>query len=304
MTNFLKDWPAALPAYMRGPYVDSLAGAVGLELDNRSEQCLRARMAAIPYAGGPNPQRIGAARLADGRLIECEPVLLPLFSQQRGIKIYPTESTLSQRIRLAMWWQLHQQRGTHWGEIAHVRPYFSTAAAYPRITIVFQNNETTPAACWYSVAPDGTQSLGRVQPSNFNYDDRPSLRTRWWAFVDMSGTGFTPPETYDSGGQYDVSGWQYDQGGGVPFTAAMAADVAAMFADWKGAHSWLGGVIAVWPMGGGALFPSSISVPVQDVTGWWSLPLGANTWASLVDPITGKGTRPPNFQWIVDNPAP
>lgn len=301
MTNFLRDFPAALPSYMRGPYLQTLAGAVGLELDNRSEQVLRARLAAIPYAGGPTPSREGAARLADGRLIECEEFVLPLHSEQRGIKLYATEPTLSKRIRLANWWQLHQQRGTHWGEIAHVRPYFSTAAAYPTISIVFQDNAGTPAAWWYQVDPSGNRTLRRTSPSNFDFDGNNTKRTRWWAFLNMSGTGYSPPQTYDSGGTYDVSGWQYDQG---TFTAAMQADVASMFSDWQSAHSWLAGVIAVWPQVGGAAFPTAATTPTQDAAGWWSLPNGANTWGSLVDPTTGLTTRPPNFLWILDNPAP
>jgi len=55
-------------------------------------------------------------------------------------------------------------------------------------------------------------------------------------------------------------------------------------------------------MTGGAPFPTAAGTPTQDASGWWSLPNGANTWAGYVDPATGLGTRPPNFQWIYDNP--
>lgn len=292
-------WPLALPSYMRGPHLTTLAEAVGAEQDAQAEQVLRGRMQSIVFAGGPNPQRIGAARLADGRLIECEPVFLPVHSDQRGIKLYDTEPVLSKRIRLSMWWQLRKERGTHWGEMNHARPYFSASLAYPTITCVFQTNEATPAAIWYRMAPDGTRTIRRVSPSNFNYDNRPTHRSRVFWFVDMSATGYAAPNAYDSGGLYDTSGWIYD----AP-SFAVQADIAAMLAlDWKSAHSWPNMVALWWPMTGGAPFPSHSGTPTQDTSGWWSLPNGAGTWASLVGP-DGRGTRPPNLIWILDNNAP
>ena len=280
------------------PNVSVFYESVGTVLDQLAQRISDGRLTMNPYAG-PDP---GGARLATGQRIECQPDALPYHSRDRGITLYPTEGLLSQRIRLASWWQLHAQRGTHFGAIEHVRPYFADTVAlgfaYPTITIVHQDNEGTPAAYWYSESPTGVRSVLRVSPSNFNFDGRPSYRSRWWAFVDMTGTGYTPPHTYDSGGIYDTSGWQYDQGGATPFTAARAADVAAMLQEWKGAHSWCGGVVVMWSA---PINPAGS--PVQDATGWWSLPNGANTWAGLVG-LDGRGTRPPSWDWIFDNNAP
>lgn len=298
-------WRSFAPPWFRtARNVGIFYESMGALLDSEAQRSVDARLAGIVYAGaGP-----ASALLSDGRRIECQPDALPLHSADRGIKLYPTEGILSQRIRLSQWWQLHAARGTHWGEIAHARPYFADRVAagfgYPAITIGFQTNEGTPRAAWAQVDPSGNRTLLYTSPSNLNYDGFSTLRSRWWVFVDMAGTGYSPPETYDSGGIYDTSGWQYDAGAPVPFTAAAGADVASMFYDWKAAHSWCGGVVAVWPQSGGAPFPTAGGTPAQDATGWWSLPNGANTWAGYVDPGTGKGTRPPNFLWLYDNPAP
>ena len=303
MTSFLGDFPSAFPGYMQGPYFTSLAGAVGLELDNRSEQCLQMRLAAIPYAGGPNPQRIGAARLADGRLIECPDYVLPVHARNAGVVLYATEPPLCQRIRISQRYQIARMDGTHWGEIANVLPYFVECPAQPRIAIVFQDNRGTPGATWYQIDSSGNRSLLYTSPSNFSYDSFPSFRSRYWVFFDLTGTGYSPPNTYDSGGIYDTSGWIYDQGPPTPFPPQRAADVVAMLLERKSAHSWLAGVAAWWPMTGGAPFPTASGVPTQDASGWWSLPNGSGTWAGYVG-ADGRGTRPPNLVWLYDNPAP
>lgn len=287
------------PPWFQGPNLTTLLQAIGSEWDARAEQVLRGRMQAIPYAGGDgSAQRVGAARLADGRLIECEPFVLPVHATDRGIPLYPTEGLLSQRIRLSQWRQLHQQRGTHRGELLHVRPYFADTVArgftYPVMRIVHQSG--SGHAVWHTMSSAGVYSVYRPASPNFNYDGRTSLWSRWWAFVEMQGTGFTPPYTYGDGDTYG-DGILYGEGGTLPFTAARQADVVSMFADWKSAHSWLGGVVLVW---GGSI--DITAAPVQDATGWWSLPNGK--WGNVVDPVTHIGTRPPSFEWILDTPAP
>jgi|SRR6185312_3254598 len=295
LTRFRLDVPALADSHMRGPNTQVLLGSVGAQFDATAEQVMQARLAANPFAGGANPTREGAARLADGRLIECEPIVLPVHAAMRGIRLYNTESPLSKRIRLSQHLWLKKMRGTPWGEIEHVRPYFSECPAYPTIAIVFQDDDAPPGAMWYQVDPAGARTLKYIAPSNFNYDDQPMLCSRWWAFVDMTGTGYAAPNVYDSGGQYDTSGWIYD----APSLQAQQ-DIASMFLDWSAAHSWLTGVALWWPMTGGAPFPSATGTPTQDATGWWPLPHGAGTWGSLVGP-DGRSTRPPNLVWIYES---
>jgi hypothetical protein len=305
---FIIDFPDAFPPYMQGDRVRTIIGAMGLHLDNTAEQVLWGRLQGIPYAGGPSLDRSGAARLADGRLWECEPFVLPVHADQRGIRLFPTESTLSKRIRVASHLLLKQKRGQHLGEIRYTRPYFapdSTASfaplAYPHISIAWQTNEGTPRSVWVEMDSAGNVFHRASSPSNFDIDGRPSLRTRYAVFVDMSATGYTPGPLW---GSFNWGAATWGQGGGQPFTAAQMADVSAMFADWKSAHSWLQWVVFWWPMTGGAPFPSWNATPTQDPSGWWSLPHGANTWAGLVDPTTGLATRPPNMIFAIDNPAP
>lgn len=293
----------APPWFQTAPNIGTFYESVGALLDSEAQRALDGRLAGIVYAGAEP----FAAKLADGRRIECQPDALPWHEKDRGIKRYSTESDLSFRIRASNWRQLHAERGKPWGEIRHVRPYFSDRVAagyaYPTIAIVSQTNDSPNSSWWYQVDPAEARTFIKVSPSNFSYDAFPSYRSRWWAFLDMTGTGYTPPETYDSGGVYDTSGWRYDEGGAYPFTTDRAADVAAMFNDWSAAHSWLVGVVLVWPMAGGAPFPTAAGVPTQDAAGWFSLPNGAGTWAGYTLPAPdGRASRPPNFQWIYDNP--
>lgn len=284
--------PGLAPPWMQGPNMGTLLEAIGSQLDCNAQQVLDGRVMGNPYSGG--------ALLADGSQIQCPPFVLPIHAEQRGITLYATEPEDSQRFRTSQWLQLHRRRGTHWGEIEHVLPYFlnmvNAGYAYPQITICFQDNAATPSAMWYRVDPSGNRILKKVTPSNFDYDNQAHKRTRWWAFLEMAGTGYTAPITYGSGHTYS-DGSDYGQGGTNPFTAAMMADIVNMFQDWHSAHSWLAGVILVWA-------PASLDIlgtPTQDADGRWSLPNGH--WGTTVDPLTGKATRPYGFQWLLDSPG-
>lgn len=288
-----RNWRGYAPDWFRARYLSTFFESLGALLDTQAQRVLDGRLAAIPYAG-PDP---GAPRLASGQRIECQPDALPYHSADRLIPLYPTEPVLSQRVRLSRWRQLHAQRGTHRGEMNHVQPYFLPAVTLPVLRIVHQAAPGAPAI-WHQLDGSGIYSLYSNGSGNFDYDGR-SLWSRWTAFVEMQGNAtYTPPHTYDDGHRYD-DGSIYDQGTPVPLTAAAQADIATMFADWKGAHSWLGAVVLNW---GTPVDPTA--TPTQDATGWWSLPNGANTWAATVDPTTGLGTRPPYMLWIYDNPVP
>lgn len=299
-----KFWRAYRPPWFQGPNVNIFYESVGALHDLIAQRVLDGRLAANPWAG----PGVGIEEpvTATGQRIECQPDALPWISRDRGIPLYTTEGLLSQRQRLAAFRQLRAARSTHWGEMEHVRPYFSDAVAlgyaYPRFTIVFQDGLTpTPGALWYSMAPDGSRTITRTAPSNMDYDGL-IKRTRWWVFIDMTGTGYTPPALWGGGWTWG-DGTLWGSAGTRPFTAQAGFDIAQMFVNWHAAHSWLNGVIVVWPGVGGAAFPSATTTPTQDASGWWSLPNGPNTWASIVLP-DGRASRPPNFQWLLDNPAP
>lgn len=294
MSVYAKLWRRMAPPWFTGPHISTFYEAVGNVLDCEAQRAMDGRLASIVYAGAEP----FAAKLSTGQRIECQPDALPQHFLDRSLTPYPSESILSQRLRLSRWHQLHADRGTLWGAIDHVRPYFADRVAagfaYPQITIGFQTNEATPAAVWYRVSPTGVRTIRRVSPSNLNYNGQPAKRTRWWAFLEMTGTGYTPPPVW--GGFSWGDGTMWGSAGALPFTAQRQADVAAMF-DWKGAHSWKDGVVLIWP---GYTALDIGGTPTQDANGRWSLPNGPNTWGVLADPGTGKPTRPAGWQWIYD----
>jgi hypothetical protein len=294
MSVFRKLYRAYRPTWFQGPNVNTFYESICSLLDSIAQRFLDARMAAIPWAG----PGVGVEEplTSTGQRLECQPDALPYHSRDRGIPLYTTEGLLSRRQRLAMWRQLRAHRGTHWGAIEHIRPYFADKVAagntYPRITVVFQDNEGTPASVWYQWMIDGTKTITRVSPSNFDYDGQPTKRTRFWIFLEMNGTGYSAPVTYGSGRTYN-DGALYGVG---TFTAQAQADLVAMALDWHSAHSWLAGVVLIWP---GYTTLNITGTPTQDADGRWSLPNGK--WGSLIDPGTGKATRPAGWQWIYDS---
>lgn len=238
MGIFQRSWRQYAPPWLVGPQAQNIGTfyeATGALLDSLAQRVLDGRRAAIPWAGpGVGPEE---PLLIGGRRIECEEDALSYHSLDRGITLYTTEPVLSRRMRLAAFRQLHARRGTHFGEIEHLRPYFASAVAYPTIRIVFQTNEPTPSAVWYSVAPDGTRSIRRVTPSNWDWDGTPSKRCRFWCIIYLppgyatDAATWGGPEVWDGGALWD----------GLP--EAVFADLYQMIADWHSAHSFFAGLI-------------------------------------------------------------
>jgi hypothetical protein len=296
--------PSVVPSYMRGPNMRVLLGAFGAAMDCSAEQALFGRLQAIASAGAPGAM---PARLADGRLIQCEPFVLPILAQQRGIRLYPTEGVLSQRQRVAEYLALHRQRGTHRGEFAHALPYFNdfvydasgglTGNSYPAIDVAFQLGDGTTN--WHRISAAGKYSILRPTSPNFDWDGRfASNRCRAFFFVRMTGTGFSSPFLWDDGTHTWDGGGQWDVGGAVPFSGARMADVSSMLTDWTSATTWSNLVAFVWDSA--AVDPTTS--PVQGGDGRWTLPNGAGTWASPAAPGTGLATRPKGVVfWYVNN---
>lgn len=273
--------------WMLARWASTFFESIGAVLDTEAQRVMDGRLAANPYAGAePN-----AGKLATGQRIECQPDALPYHRADRGLFAYPSMPILGQRIQCAQWHQLHARRGMHWGELEHARPLFLPGTP-PTMHIIHQSG-TAGKARWYTLHPDGTRQLRK--PNVFNYDDRLTLWTRWWVFIEMAGAGFTGPPLYDDGHLYD-DGSVYDG----DMTAQMRSDIVAVFRDWKAAHSWLAAVVLVWPP---AVFDPSVA-PSQDADGRWLQPNGANTWSVMVDPGTGLPTRPLGYEFLLDNPPP
>jgi hypothetical protein len=280
--------PALLPPWMRGPNLTTLSEAVGVQFDANAEQVLVGRMQSSVYAGGPTATREGAGRLADGRLIECEPFVLPLHAEQRGIGLYPTESTLSKRIRLSRWRQIHAERGTHRGELRNIAPYFADWTTVPKMRIVHQSNEGTPSTLWHTLDSDGAYSVHRELVSNWDWDGVPVKRSRFWLIIYVDGLGFSSPD-WDGGEAWD--------GGAIwdgTFTAAQISDLVSLVTEAKSAHSTLWGIIAATDP---ASFDPTAAI-VVDGAGWSSLPNGK--WGYTIDLTTGLPTRLPTARFLYD----
>lgn len=279
--------------WMLERYASTFFESLGAVLDCEAQRVMDGRLAAIPYAGSG----AGAAYLASGQRIECRPDALPWHANDRAIPIYATEPEASQRYRLSRWHQLHARRGTPRGIMEHVQPYFLGAnglGPLPVIRIVHQAGDGS-CATWHKLDAATAYTKSRATPSNFDYDGQTSKWSRWGAFIEMLGTAYSEPFTYDDGSHIYDGGGIYDQGGAQPFTSAMAADVVSMFVDWKAAHSWCMFVVASWR----AVDPTG--TPTQDATGWWSLPNGK--WGTAYDPVTHLQTRPPSMLWLRDTPG-
>lgn len=271
--------------------------SVGAVFDEQADRVMAGRLAANPYAAG--------ARLADGRLIECDEDVLPFHSHDRGIRLYSTEPLLSKRIRLGQWRQLKKRRGTHRGELENLQPFWqaTTSAVRPWLRIVFQNNQGTPKSEWHTFSPTGVYSIRQQNTSNWNYDDNATLRSRYWLIIHMP-VGWWRCAKYGDGTVY---------GGGAIYGGlrAMAlGDLVGADKEAKAAHTRLAGVIATSlqptdPIPGvsGTHYPFDPSDTAQtSADGWTSLPTG--NWGSILDPVTNLPTRPPWATWLFEDTGP
>lgn len=178
-----------------------------------------------------------------GNPLRCPSSQLPVISKDRKIRLYASEPDASKRYRLAHWRQLRRTFGSHYGEMLNIQPFFlgtDGKGTLPTIRIVHQSG--TPAgggsakATWHTLAPDGTYSVVRRDPSNWNWDGQTSKWSRYWAILYFP-TGFADTFDWDDGTLWDAGPlWN-----GVP--AQFFADLYAGLTDAKAAHSMLCGLI-------------------------------------------------------------
>ena len=147
-STFFQDWIWTLaPSWFQGPYMRALLGGFAVALDDFRDRSIDGLRSAIPYAAG--------ARLADGRLIQCDADVLAYHSRDRGISIYSSEPELSKRYRLSRWRQIKKRRGSPFGVFENLQPFWlaTQASALPTVRIVHQDNVGSPSAVWYTLTP-------------------------------------------------------------------------------------------------------------------------------------------------------
>jgi hypothetical protein len=223
-----------------------------------------------------------------GYPLRCDVTALPYLSNDRQIRLYPSESIASQRYRLTQWKQLHRQRGSHIGEMKHEQPYFLPDV--PMMRVVHQSGTTVGSveiATWHTLDSDGVYSKLQRSPSNWNWDNTPSKWSRFWVIL-YAPSSFMKIPKYGEGHKYG-DGTRYASAS----TRQISRDLVDMILEWKATWSRCSGVIL-------ATDPASFD-PTQDSVpsgfGWTSLPAG--NWGQPID-SSGTRTRLPTAVWLFD----
>lgn len=248
------------PWWLKGPIAGAILEAVGAVLDaavSTLEQGIKAS----------NP-------------LTCNEDALAHIGVDRQMRRYPTEPVASYRVRLSQWRQARKLAGSHRGEMMQLQPYFLPAGR-PRIRVVHQAGNGS-SATWHTLDRDGSYSVHRAEPSNWNWDGATAHWSRFWVIIYVDELGLAGPILYDDGANYD-EGHIWDG----YLDSAQIADLVSIINDWKAAHSILWGVILAKdpamfdPTGSGAGFP-------------------AGDWGWYIDPVTGATTRPESAIYSYD----
>lgn len=284
------------PPWFQRSNMGTLLESVGALWDVQAERLMDGRLAANPYAAG--------ARLKSGRLIQCEEDVLPWHARDRGITLYETEPVESRRVRLSQHHQLKRRRGTHQGEMRNLQPYFLGAdglGVLPRIRIVHQSGSATRSvATWETLSGSldpggaGVFSVSQARDSNWDWDGQGVVGSggkwsRFWVILYLNGIVPAPALWDDGIAMWDDGVTLWDGA-----AAGVLADWISMVNDWKSAHSILWGFAITW---NDARFLPWETATI-DPAGWSSFPFG--NYGSIIDPFTGKNTRPPDVEWILD----
>lgn len=211
--------------------------------------------------------------------LRCDESALPILARDRGIRLYATEPVASKRLRLSRWLQLRRQFGTHQGQLRNIQPFFLGFAAVPRLRIVHQRGDGA-SATWHTLEPDGTYSVHRAIPSNWDWDGVPAKWSRYWLIVYTTALGLPAQPTW-GGGQLWDGGDVWD---GL-LTAAQIDDIAAGVLEARARHTQLWGVIFAPD---DASFDPTAAVVVNG-DGTSNLPDGL--WGYVIDNTTGQPSR-------------
>jgi len=153
------------PWFLRQKNAGRFLQAIGLVLDGEAEGFDQAMRLSQP--------------------LRCDTSALPVIASNRTMRTYPSESEQATRARLAQWWQLQKQRGTHVGEMRHSRPYFTPAT--PVMRCVFQAGDGLTAT-WWTLDANGDASIYVKSPSNWPYFPSP-----WKAAASVTGATNADP---------------------------------------------------------------------------------------------------------------
>lgn len=256
------------PYFLQGRYIGSFLEAFGLTMDGAISQLTQGLRLSQPLRANSSA--------------------LPMLSFDRGIRIYPTEPDDSKRYRLSRFWQLRRQFGTHQGEMRNLQPFFLPAT--PVIRIVHQAGDGS-VSTWHTLAADGSYSVYRADPSNWDWDGVSASWSRFWVIVYTDQLGLPAQPEWDEG--------QFWDGGDVwdgLLTYEQIQDMAQAVIEAKSAHSHLAGIILATDAT--SFDPTRVAVVQPD--GSTTLPVG--NWGSIIDHTTGQPTRLQSAVFAYEDP--
>ncbi len=217
--------------------------------------------------------------------LRCDVADLPTIAKDRGMRLYPSETEQTRRVRLSQWRQLRKSKGTHIGQLRHAIPYFLPYA--PVMRIVHQSGGATPIATWHTLLGDGTYSVHHQSPSNWNWDSQPQHWSRHWAIL-YAPAPFIALPRYGEGHRYG-DGTLYAGAS----TSQIGRDIVDMLIEWKASHTALWGIILTDDVS--LLDP--FEAPRTSTEGWTTHPSGQ--WDQPMLP-SGVRTRAPTAYFLYD----
>lgn len=255
-----------VPWWLQDQYAGSFLEAIGLTLDDGVQTLITGLRQSNPLQA-----------FVDN---------LPYIGADRGIRRYRAEPVQSYRSRLQRWRQIRHYAGTHYGEMISLQPYF-LPGAIPRLRIVHQAGDGS-CATWHTLETDGTYSVHKTTPSNFDYDGAIAKWSRFVLVIDGS-TLLKNVAHYDDGTTWD-DGTVWDG----YFNATVRDDIVQIVNDSKAAHSMLWAVIIC----DNATDFDPTATAITDSDGRTSLPIA--NWGTAIDPSTGLPSRLKSAHFIFD----
>lgn len=192
------------------------------------------------------------------------PTALPYIGRDRRIARGPLESDEAYAERLRRWRDTWKTAGNAISLLNNIAGFF--APSLPRLRLV------THSGVWYTREPDGTISIYRALPNNWDWDGKAALWGRFWLIIYPTGG-----KPYTTGGKWGGGTRSWGDGGTIG-TSALPGDIASLreiIATWAGAHAqcvWI--IVAFDPASfNPRVSPGALGMP-DGTWGPWSKTLG------------------------------
>lgn len=237
-------WRLWAPHWFQARHISTFYDALGALLDIEAQRVMDGRLASNPYAGAEP----GAAKLATGLRIECEPDALPYHASDRGIPLFASLVTWGARVNISRFRQLWADKGTHRGRMRMLQAYFygpQGQGPLPDIYEVHRSGATPFVATWHRLSGGvpgaaGTSVYTRtvVNPGNFDFDSNGTNSQTPIAPAWAGATAYSvgAEVTNDGGKPYVCITAGTSAGTGGP--TGTGADITDGTVHWRYAQAW------------------------------------------------------------------